>query len=48
MFNIIFANNWIRTVDLWCWKQLLYRLSQKHMFKNVLVNIVNSYSIAIS
>ena len=26
MFNIIFANVWIRTADLWCWKQLLCQL----------------------
>ena len=27
MFNIIFADDWIRTADLWYWKQLLYQLS---------------------
>ena len=25
-----FASDWIRTVDLWRWQQLLYRLSHKH------------------
>ena len=23
-------NNWIRTADLWCKKQLLYKLSNNH------------------
>ena len=27
MFNIIFANDWIQTADLWYQKQLLYQLS---------------------
>ena len=30
MFNINFANNWIRTMDLWYWKRLLYQLSHNH------------------
>ena len=30
MFNIKFANDWIRTTDLWCWKQQLYQLSHNH------------------
>ena len=27
MFNINFADGWIRTVDLWCMKQLLWQLN---------------------
>ena len=27
MFNINFADDWIRTTDLWNWKRLLYQLS---------------------
>ena len=30
MFNINFANDWIRTVDLWYQKQPLYQLSHNH------------------
>ena len=30
MFNINFANDWIRTADLWSWKQPLYQLSHNH------------------
>ena len=30
MFNIIFANDWIRTADLWNRKRLLYQLSHNH------------------
>ena len=30
MFNLIFADGWIRTVDLWYRKQLLYQLSHNH------------------
>ena len=30
MFNIIFANDWNRTVDLWYWKRPLYQLSHNH------------------
>ena len=30
MFNKNFADDWIRTADLWCWKQLLYQLSHNH------------------
>ena len=26
-----FANDWIRTADLWCWKRLLYQLSHNHI-----------------
>ena len=29
-FNINFANDWIRTADLWCRKQPLYQLSHNH------------------
>ena len=29
-FNINFDNGWIRTADLWCWKQQLYQLSHNH------------------
>ena len=25
-----FADDWIRTADLWCWKRPLYQLSYKH------------------
>ena len=27
MFNINFVDDWIRTADLWYWKQPLYKLS---------------------
>ena len=30
MFNINFADDWIRTVDLWYWKRPLYQLSHNH------------------
>ena len=30
MFDIIFANYWIWTADLWNWKQPLYQLSHHH------------------
>ena len=30
MFNIIFANVWIQTADLWIWKRLLYQLNHHH------------------
>ena len=30
MFNINFADDWIRTVDLWCRKRPLYQLSHNH------------------
>ena len=30
VFNINFANDWIRTTDLWSLKQLLYQLSHNH------------------
>ena len=30
MFNINLANDWIRTVDLWYWKQPLYQLIHNH------------------
>ena len=30
MFNMNFADDWIRTVDLWNWKRLLYQLSHNH------------------
>ena len=30
MFNINFANDWIRTADLWCRKRPLYQLSHNH------------------
>ena len=30
MFNINFADDWIRTADLWYWKQPLYQLSHNH------------------
>ena len=30
MLNVKFANDWIRTADLWCWKRLLYQLSHHH------------------
>ena len=29
-FNIKFANDWIRTLDRWYWKGLLYQLSHNH------------------
>ena len=32
MFNINFADDWIRTADLWCRKQLLYQLSHNHCY----------------
>ena len=34
MFNIFFADDWIRTADLWHWKRLLYQLSHNHCPKN--------------
>ena len=27
MFNINFADDWIRTTDMWCWKLPLYQLA---------------------
>ena len=30
IFNINFWDDWIRTADLWSWKQLLYQLSHNH------------------
>ena len=30
MLNIHFADDWIQTMDLWYWKQLLYQLSHNH------------------
>ena len=30
MLNINFADDWIRTADLWYRKQLLYQLSHNH------------------
>ena len=30
MINIIFADDWIRTVDLWSRKQPLFQLSHNH------------------
>ena len=30
LFNINFADDWIRTADLWCQKWLLYQLSHNH------------------
>ena len=30
MFNMNFADDWIRTADLWYWKQPLYQLSHNH------------------
>ena len=35
MFNINFADDWIRTADLWYWKQLLYQLSQIGIIKQL-------------
>ena len=31
MFNINFADDWIRTADLWYQKQLLYQLTHNHI-----------------
>ena len=28
--SVFFANDWIRTTDLWNWKRLLYQLSHNH------------------
>ena len=36
MFNINFANDWIRSMDLWCRKWPLYQLSHNHCPPNVL------------
>ena len=33
MFNIIFINDWIQTVDLWYWKQPLYQLRHNQFSK---------------
>ena len=30
MFSIKFADDWIRTTDLWYWKRPLYQLSHNH------------------
>ena len=35
MFNLIFADDWIRTMDLWHRKQSLYQLSYNHCPKFV-------------
>ena len=35
MFNINFADDWIRTADLWYWKQLFYQLSQIGIIKQL-------------
>ena len=32
MFNIYFADAWIRTADLWCLEQPLYQLSHNQTF----------------
>ena len=32
--SIKFANDWIRTADLWYWKQLLYQLCHNHCPKS--------------
>ena len=29
-YKYFFANDWIRTVDLWNWKQPLFQLSHNH------------------
>ena len=36
MFNINFVDNWIRTADLWNWKQPLYQLSHNY-FPNIIL-----------
>ena len=36
MFNINFANDWIRTAYLWYWKRPLYQLSHNHFQKLLL------------
>ena len=35
MFNINFADDWIRTVDLWYWKRPLYQLSHKPLLVSI-------------
>ena len=30
MYSNFFADDWIRTVDLWYWKRPLYQLSHNH------------------
>lgn len=36
-FNKIFADDWIRTADPWCWKRPLWQLSTNHCPKNIFV-----------
>ena len=48
MFNISFVNDWIRTADLWFWKQPLYQLSHHQLFVCIFLycfpnGIVNNY-----
>ena len=39
MFNLNFADDWIRNAALWCCKQLLYQLIHNHCpyFKHILL-----------
>ena len=37
LFNKSFANDWIRTTDLWCWRRLLYQLSHNHCPSTVIL-----------
>ena len=39
--SINFADHWIRTADLWYWKQPLYQLSHNHCPKNCLTLVMN-------
>ena len=41
MFNINFADDWIRTTDLWCQKQPLYQLNHSGLFA-IQIKISNS------
>ena len=42
MFNVNFADDWIRTTDLWCWKRPLYQLSHNHFFSLFISNFLSS------
>ena len=41
MFNINFADNWIRTADLWCRKRPLYQLNHNHCPVDVLYMMIS-------
>ena len=44
----MFANDWIRTTDLWYWKQPLYQLSHNHVYIVFTFHKHNSVSLGLN